>query len=473
MKNSNELIVALENFGPISKGSVALRPLTVLTGRSNTGKSWFATLMYTFLSYTAVRQYKRFRLYFDHEIDKDKIIPNFVSDPNRWIDSIREENNIELSDDEKTSLETYLNKRNHRLLGTICRNIGVKEARDLIRWNCKGKTKIEVTTKSRLIKRQLPSIALNIGEKSSDVKFSMQNKLSLGSKGPFIQDFLLRFLNEINEKKLNSTLKLFINELYVLFFENSINSGDALFIPAGRVGLMDSFRTIVGSSVQTEIAVEQTSAYESFPFAGVLVDFLQNLASINSDTDGLFDSNIAKSIENNILEGTIFSKENQFGFPYFYFNSYTEKKPIPLNLSSSMISQLAPIILFVKYLYRPNQTIILEEPEVHLYPDTQVDLVNEIAKLIESGYRVIVTTHSETIIDALSNLVIQAENNPDVTALAPENVGFWSFSQDIKGTGTVISEVTWDAKRGGFEHTLDDAANHMMNIWLRERGVEE
>ena len=38
--------ISAENFGPIVNGSIDLRPLTVLVGPSNTGKTYFATLIY-------------------------------------------------------------------------------------------------------------------------------------------------------------------------------------------------------------------------------------------------------------------------------------------------------------------------------------------------------------------------------------------------------------------------------------------
>ena len=38
--------LAVNNFGPIVEGEVALRPLTVFIGKNNTGKSYAATLMY-------------------------------------------------------------------------------------------------------------------------------------------------------------------------------------------------------------------------------------------------------------------------------------------------------------------------------------------------------------------------------------------------------------------------------------------
>ena len=38
--------VEVSNFGPIARANVDLRPLTVLVGPSNTGKSYFAILIY-------------------------------------------------------------------------------------------------------------------------------------------------------------------------------------------------------------------------------------------------------------------------------------------------------------------------------------------------------------------------------------------------------------------------------------------
>lgn len=38
--------IAVENFGPIAEANIDLRPLTVFVGPSNTGKTYFATLVY-------------------------------------------------------------------------------------------------------------------------------------------------------------------------------------------------------------------------------------------------------------------------------------------------------------------------------------------------------------------------------------------------------------------------------------------
>ena len=38
--------ISVRNFGPIAEGKVDLRPLTVFVGPSDTGKTYFSTLIY-------------------------------------------------------------------------------------------------------------------------------------------------------------------------------------------------------------------------------------------------------------------------------------------------------------------------------------------------------------------------------------------------------------------------------------------
>ena len=38
--------LTLRNFGPIKEASLDVRPLTILLGRNNTGKTYFTTLLY-------------------------------------------------------------------------------------------------------------------------------------------------------------------------------------------------------------------------------------------------------------------------------------------------------------------------------------------------------------------------------------------------------------------------------------------
>ena len=43
---TSKVEIAVKNFGPIAEANIDLRPLTVFVGPSNTGKTYFATLVY-------------------------------------------------------------------------------------------------------------------------------------------------------------------------------------------------------------------------------------------------------------------------------------------------------------------------------------------------------------------------------------------------------------------------------------------
>lgn len=50
-------------------------------------------------------------------------------------------------------------------------------------------------------------------------------------------------------------------------------------------------------------------------------------------------------------------------------------------------------------------TLFVEEPEIHLHPKAQVEIVKMMALMINAGFRLVVTTHSLTVLYALNNLI--------------------------------------------------------------------
>ena len=80
-------------------------------------------------------------------------------------------------------------------------------------------------------------------------------------------------------------------------------------------------------------------------------------------------------------------------------------------------------------------TLYIEEPEIHLHPAAQVDMVHLFAYLVRQGFRIVLTTHSLTVLYALNNL-LQASRlgdevqdgvpSPDVR-LSAEDVSAYLF----------------------------------------------
>lgn len=470
MHSFENFTLTVDNFGPISHGAIDLRPLTVLSGPSNTGKSWFATLLYTLLSGGTNQNFNPVK---QNIIDVDFLNTSeplkMIENPVNWIKNFKREDKILLNTKERSALEAFINKNNKTLEKAICGSFGFADRESLIRWGVQDKTRIQVKSTVPSKADENLEIKLEFDKNVSVPQVSLPKTIDLNGKSHFFQNVVLEYLTEVKGEDIEFSNIILTSLILNLVNDNFFGSGGAVYIPAGRVGLMDSFRTIVSSSIRGNNDVVKQLDQSALPLTGILVDFLQNLVSISPQSRQDKEPNIPKRIEQKILGGEIEVELNPLGFPYFYFSSSTFDARIPLNVASSVVSQLAPVILFLRYLSDRNNTIIFEEPEVNLHPNMLAKLVDEIVELIKVGHRIVITTHSEFFVTALSNHIIKAENNNGAPVLHPRNVGFWHFRDQGSTKGSIVEEVVWDAETGGYDHKLDDAAVDLLNTWLRER----
>ena len=90
-------------------------------------------------------------------------------------------------------------------------------------------------------------------------------------------------------------------------------------------------------------------------------------------------------MESDVVDGTV-DIERQLEYPDI---SYTnEAGSFQLHQVSSMVSEVAPLVLFLRYLVRPGHFFIFEEPESHLDPANQRRVARAIAMMVNAGVRV-------------------------------------------------------------------------------------
>ena len=146
-----------------------------------------------------------------------------------------------------------------------------------------------------------------------------------------------------------------------------------------------------------------------------------------------------------------------------------------------MVSELAPVVLYLRHMVGPGSVLIVEEPESHLHPAMQVEFTRQLAALIHSGIRVIVTTHSEWVLEELANIVRRFEYSKPgrrVTAdvkisLHPSQVGAWLFKQKKRPKGSIVEEVKLDDDTGlyptDFDVVSEELYNESVNIFSRNQ----
>ena len=152
-----------------------------------------------------------------------------------------------------------------------------------------------------------------------------------------------------------------------------------------------------------------------------------------------------------------------------YFKPKEDKKlKLPLHMVSSTVRSLAGLYLFLRYEKKLSR-VIIDEPELNLHPDNQRKMARFLAKIINRGIQVIITTHSSYIVQELNNL-IQFKNDfagkeklkkkykyCDEEFLDYENVSCYLIE---KGT---IEEMKVD-RTGIYMKSFNDVINSMNNL---------
>ena len=256
----------------------------------------------------------------------------------------------------------------------------------------------------------------------------------------------------------------------------------AHYLPADRTGVMHAHRVVVGALIERAASAGILPASPMPMLSGVLADFLEQLialgevprrrARVESEQSGA----LATLLERSILGGAVRrerGEEPQASYPSFSFYPQGWKESLPLMRASSMVSELAPVVLYLRHVVQPGDVLIIEEPESHLHPAMQVEFTRVLAAAARSGIRIIMTTHSEWILEELANLVrlsaLPAARrkaiNGGAHALAAHEVGAWLFRHKNRPKGSVVQEIPLDPESGGFDVEFGDVAAALHNRW--------
>jgi predicted ATPase len=141
--------------------------------------------------------------------------------------------------------------------------------------------------------------------------------------------------------------------------------------------------------------------------SGILTDFISQLLNLDvrlSRSRGRAGLNrIAKMLEKEVMHGTIAVRAKPNAYPEIFYQA--GRLEVPLFRSSSMISELAPVVLYLRSVLWPGHQLIIEEPEAHLHPQSQRAFARALVQLEAENVATLLTTHSDYLLSELSNMI--------------------------------------------------------------------
>lgn len=467
-----DIHIEVENFGPIEKAEIDLRPLTVFVGESNTGKTYFAALIYALhQSFDGSLQFpwSKIDLYSLHYRSSSNRSDSLEELQSAFELILNPKSQIKFSDFPKWIRSELRSKLKKPKISReqLIRCFDLESISDLIRfYELKSKKKsrlsIPTLTKGETYKMKLSLKILQQNQTlwSHHIHDTGSDPLAYG----YINDNMQLFFNNKRVVEKNNNVDDFLNLLLLL----EIESKDIYYLPAARSGILQSHGVIVSSVLDriTRVGLEHFS--EIAPLSGMIVDFLKQMInykeSVRSDSDIY---NVAKLLENDVLRGQIeIRRPEGVGYPQFLYRPINSEHSIRMSRSSSMVSELAPLVIFLRGIVDSGDTLIIEEPESHLHPRAQTKIAITLARLVRAGVRVIITTHSDWLLEQIGNLVREGEVmkldeeliDTPTTWLTEDEVGAWRFHTDKP-----VEEIKFDLITGFEPQDYGEVAEDLYN----------
>ena len=439
-----KIVLSVKNFGKISQASVDISRFTIFVGNNNSGKTYLMQLIYGLLQQI-------------RELKSNTIRMDFINlEHDFMLDS-------EMYDQINNSLNVYFQEKKEEVVKQIFHeNIPIEQLHVKLipeeNDHIEVKYRLQEDHKIRLEDMKIsktPIVWTTVLYKQND-----QTK--------FHEEFGM-LQNKDPKNDMIRRAQIYRELLCSIFLTGTMKSADRiLYLPASRPGILLLYKYFFSERDQekgaymieaadkiTKVPVElylsgDEDNINDMGLTAPVYDFLQFLLRYSQGEGTDFDKDLLSFIQNHLLDGSI--ESTMGGFVYKQNNSDTV---VPLYLASSMVNELTPIVMAlsnrVRYRY-----ILYDEIETCLHPMKQKEMARLLNRMSNQGYRLIVSTHSDTMAAKLNNLFLlsfmedkekqkekmQRLGLEEADLLQNEKVNVYQFTNQPNGT-SVVEEMNF------------------------------
>ncbi|KLI21662.1 hypothetical protein A9X75_06560 [Brachyspira hyodysenteriae] len=420
----------VKNFAKIKEAKIELSPFTLFIGDNNSGKSYLMTLVYGLIRYTATI----INIIFKNEKDIEKLEEykkaKYIIES--YINNLDFNKEAELSSEEvEIFIELFnvlLNKYSNEVINYI--------------FNSDNEIKLEniklefynseITFRIKKENRSGSNKEMN----TFDINKIISGKIISGMWISFDNDNI--YYNEIIKTIIGFIISNYLDTVFLSLYINR-----EIFLPVSRTGFLLSRNDISSSAraAKFDRYAEKNNEYLSRP----IMDFLDNFDKLSKQKNDIEyrTKTLIDFIEKNMLFGKIMINEETKNIYYKPDNTELE---FQMYLSSAVVTELTPLYLFLKYGFIKRK-LLMEEPEISLHPKLQQQLTRLFIKLINTGVNVMITTHSDTIIQHINNMIKLNNNKEDIKK---ELMKKYNYNEDDLISEDKVRMYQFDIKEDGF-----------------------
>ena len=493
------LILDVENFGPIAEAkNVEIKPMTVFVGPSNTGKSYLAVLLHAFLqAANSEDEPVGFSGFLRSLRHNSGFVPSYLSLKRDIIDwAIDSE--FSDSDDRpylarvplkgfsaetrefitsviSAAIDRIEQRADHEIIDYFDLVHDTKSEREHLTYSSATKIslqseryRLDLTDPKSTQRPVLPDSSLWVPQHYMDM-WSIEDDASA---------------SELTSREINNIDRILARYIYSQFAVLP----HSFYVPTGRTGIMNAQRVLTSQIVRHahRFGIEEQDNINYHRLARDFLTLLIDLGDRQDETDDRRSSHfgsVADLIARSLIHGEINVAVPEFGLPDFEYAR--DGVVTPMFRASSMVTELAPIILVLRHYVHRGNVLIIDEPEAHLHPEAQQQMAAALAFMVRSGLRVLITTHSHYLVEQLSAFV-NASKLDEATrkralslngALGKEDIylnedetAVYSFAISQERGGSVVEEIFMGEE---YEYGPDDHSDATTDQFNRLQRVLE
>jgi predicted ATP-dependent endonuclease of OLD family len=449
------MIIKIRNFGAIKSCDIDLnKNLIAIFGENNIGKSYAISVVYLLFKNIFQDSYARY-------FNRTTILSDFFNDSlttlaNKVVQT--KEKNVDITNDIKNIVKYHLE---HALIFDITQAF-------IITFGKIDTIKNKFTNDKMYIELETNELTIHICFDKNEIKIcdlNFKTKITVE-------------VSELNKDNFTSKIINLTRHYAIIQFQQGYFI-ENYYLPASRSGLYQGLSGL--SQIFAELSKNRNlleNKQVKLPnISEPISDYFITLSGIEIKEDVKEENplfSIINRIEDNILGGKIL------------FDQITKKINyvpnkldliIDASMTSSMVSEISSIVSFLKYIIAPlfqkegfylnNKEasesvnlfrkeipiLFIEEPEAHLHPKIQMELMEVFVELVNVGVKIIFTSHSDYMFNKMNNLILEKK-------LAVEKASVIVFHKTEEGG--VAKEVSIN-ELGADDENFIEAAEALYN----------
>lgn len=374
-----------ENAGPIE-----FKPLTLVCGQNNTGKTWVMYALYAFLSGLSLHK-----------------LPG--------LDALAQQ--LEREGQAKLDLAKWATEHGKKLSAAIDQAIARSLPRvfnsdpDLFKGS-RFDWEVEIADlAAQAIKRPL-EVNLVLGRESNQVL-----RISKAAGESEVQLVQLSTL---------PNLELFLSEAIARHLIGNPPRRNVFLMPAERNGLHLFYRELASRRAALlhhaskkdkdinigELIQDVMASRYAQPIADY-IDWLNDLPEVRKKKKGPF-HDLAEEVKKIIGGRYEVSAEGDISFTPRKIQRGASQSPpkLDLHLTSSTVKSLFGLWAYLEFDAQPGDVLMIDEPELNLHPANQRLMARLLARLVNADLRVVVSTHSDYLVREINSLIMLSRPGP-------------------------------------------------------------